>query len=155
MIDTPRTKLQPVRHRLELPLAPADAFTLFTAGMARWWPFRGHSCSGERALDVEFEPRVGGAVVEITNDGQRHPWGTVTLWEPPLRLAMTWHPAQPVAHATRLEVSFVPCAGGCELHLEHGGWEARGDQAADVRDGYQQGWGVVLARLAAAAKEGA
>jgi len=153
MIETQATTLEPVRHRIEVPLTPAEAFELFTAGIARWWPFRGHSCSGERAVDVEFEPQVGGAVVEVTRDGERHPWGTVTQWEPPNRLAMTWHPAQPVECATQLEVRFAASAAGCELHLEHGGWSARGDQAAEVLEGYRKGWAGVLGRFAAAAVE--
>lgn len=143
--------LQPVCHCLQLAIPASEAFDLFTRSIATWWPFKGHSCSGERAADVEFEERVGGAVEEVTTDGDRHRWGTVTAWDPPHGFAMTWHPAQPEDRATLLTVRFVALETGCELFLEHTGWSARGEQAAQVRDGYQEGWSVVLGHYAAAA----
>jgi uncharacterized protein YndB with AHSA1/START domain len=146
--------LPPVRHRIVVPLAPDDAFALFTAGIARWWPFNSHSCSGDAALDVEFEARVGGAVTEVARDGDRHSWGTLTAWEPPHRLAMTWHPAQTAAHATLLTVRFGAVEGGCAITIEHGGWSARGDTADADRKAYEQGWVFVLGRYADAAREG-
>jgi hypothetical protein len=139
------TPIAPVRHRLELALPRERAFALFTRSIGRWWPFKGHSCSGERARDVVFEERVGGAVVEIAADGTRHRWGTLLRWDPPQGFEMSWHPGQAESVATRLAVRFVAHrGGGCELQLEHGGWEARGDDASAVRDGYDRGWGPVL-----------
>lgn len=143
--------IEPVRHRIDVPLDAADAFALFTSSIARWWPFRDHSCSGERAVDVEFEPRVGGAVVEVSRDGERHRWGTVTRWEPPSAFAMTWHPGQPETAATQLRVHFAARGGGCELQLEHDGWHARGSAAGVARGNYERGWPVVLGCYAAAA----
>lgn len=146
-------ELAAVTLRLQVPLTPAQAFDLFTRGIDRWWPFRGHSCAGEHAHTVRFEERVGGAVTEIAKDGARHPWGSVTAWQPPLHFAMTWHPAQPVEQATHLSVRFEATEGGCTIELRHDGWGARGARAGPVRDGYQQGWGQVLGHFAAAAQE--
>ncbi len=143
--------LPPVEHRVVVDLTPADAFDLFTRGIARWWPFKGHSCSGEFAQDVQFEPRVGGAVTEVATDGTRHPWGLLTAWEPPQAFAMTWHPANAPDVATQLAVRFRAVAGGCGVHLVHGGWSARGDEAGTVRGNYDEGWALVLRRYAAAA----
>ena len=42
--------------------APAEAFDLFTAGIASWWPVRTHSYGGEAVTSVVFEPGVGGRV---------------------------------------------------------------------------------------------
>jgi len=137
------TEPPPVEHRIVMPLAPAAAFELFTKGMSRWWPFKGHCCA-EDALDVEFEPRVGGAVTEIGAAGARHPWGTLTQWQPPAAFAMTWHPAQPQRQATRLQVRFIEVPEGCEVHLIHDGWSARGEQAHESRDAYDGGWVGVL-----------
>jgi hypothetical protein len=133
----------PVEHRIVVPLAPAEAFGLFTRGISRWWPFKGHSCA-EGAYDVEFEPRVGGAVTEIGTGGSRHTWGTLTQWQPPAAFAMTWHPAQPQAQATRLQVRFIQVPQGCEVHLIHDGWAARGAQALESRNNYDGGWVGVL-----------
>jgi hypothetical protein len=139
----------PVRQRVVVALAPDDAFELFTRGVARWWPFGGHSCSGEAALDVVFEPRVGGAVTEIASGGAKHPWGRLTAWSPPDHFRMTWHPGQDPAAATVLSVRFAAVDGGCEVAIEHGGWEARGDRADEARAGYDEGWAFVLGRFAA------
>ena len=144
-------ELPPVKHRIVVPLAPADAFELFTADIARWWPFRSHSCAGDDALDVLFEPVVGGAVTEVARDGSRHAWGRLTAWAPPDHFAMTWHPAQPSEFATALAVRFAAVAEGCEVVIEHGGWAARGDDAGPVRDGYDKGWALVLGCLVDAA----
>lgn len=145
--------LEPVRHELELPLSAAEAFALFTQDIARWWPFKGHSCSGGEAQQVLFEPRVGGAVVEVAKSGQRHPWGTLTAWDPPHRLVMTWHPAQPADRATQLEVRFEDIGGGSRLLLVHDGWQVRGDDAPQVRESYREGWETVLGCLVTLAKE--
>jgi hypothetical protein len=147
------TEPGPVMHRLHVALAPAQAFELFTQGMHRWWPFRGHSCAGDEALTVEFDPWVGGTVTEVARSGARHPWGTLTAWEPPVHFAMTWHPAQAPELATRLSVRFEPADAGCVVDLCHDGWAARGADAASVRDGYQQGWALVLGRFGAQAAQ--
>lgn len=135
--------LAPVCHAVVVSLSAEDAFDLFTRGIGRWWPFAGHSCSGEAGGNVEFEPHEGGAVTEVGRDGTRHPWGVLTAWQPPRRFAMTWHPAQPVAHATTLEVRFTPVDGGCEVAIEHAGFEVRGPE---VRRNYHEGWALVLGR---------
>jgi hypothetical protein len=143
--------LPPVQHTLEVPLAVEQAFALFVDDMASWWPFSSHSCAGDEACAVHFEPRVGGSVTELTRSGQRHPWGTLTAWAPPTHLAMTWHPAQAPEQATQLTVRFAAVEGGCRIHLLHGGWSACGAEAAPVRDNYHQGWALVLGLYAAAA----
>jgi len=144
--------LPPVRHQVRVRLAPHEAFTLFTEQMARWWPFRGHSCFDEDALDVRFEPRVGGAVTEMARDGRQMAWGTLTEWSPPNGFAMRWFPGLDAAAATQLRVSFVAsAAGGTEVRIEHGDWEARGEAAAAKRDQYDGGWPVTLAAYASAA----
>ena len=86
------TALAAVEHRVQVALAPAEAFDLFTRQIARWWPFAGHSCFDAEARDVQFEPRVGGAVTELARDGRRMPWGTLTAWSPPGGFAMRWFP---------------------------------------------------------------
>jgi hypothetical protein len=143
--------IPPVEKTVHVRLIPADAFDLFTRQLTRWWPLAQYSCGGVDAVDVEFEPRVGGSVVERTRAGERHLWGTLTAWDPPRRFSMTWHPALSVEQATHLTVEFIPArGGGTEVRLQHDGWEAR-DQHA--RDNYDGGWQGVLARFVASAEE--
>jgi hypothetical protein len=140
-----------VEKKVRVQLAAEDAFDLFTRQVARWWPLARHSCGGVDAVEVAFDPRVGGHVIERTRDGTQHVWGTVTVWEPPLRFAMTWHPARKPEEATRLSVEFVPTQDGAtEVRLVHDGWNARD---ADARESYNGGWETVLARFVAAAAE--
>ena len=68
------TPLTAVEHCVRVALPPAAAFELFTRQIARWWPFVGHSCYGAEAADIEFEPRVGGAVTALARDGDRIGW---------------------------------------------------------------------------------
>jgi hypothetical protein len=143
--------LPPVDRRVHVRLAPDEAFELFTRHMRTWWPFVGHSCFDEDAVDVRFEPRVGGAVVEHARDGRTWAWGRLTRWAPPQGFAMQWFPGLSEQEATTLEVSVQAIEGGSELRVLHSGWEARGAAAAEKRDQYDNGWPASLAAFARAA----
>jgi hypothetical protein len=145
--------LPPVEHAVTVTLAPAQAFALFTQRMDAWWPLASHSCGGAQAERVLFDGWVGGAVTEITRSGERHPWGTLTEWDPPRAFAMSWHPGLEAVDATRLRVTFAAVDSGTEVRVVHGGWEARGSLAAKKRDQYDQGWPVVLAAYTAVAAQ--
>lgn len=146
------SSLDPVVKRIEVALGVAEAFDLFTRQMKRWWPLATHACGEGGGEDVQFEERVGGRVLEAGRDGKTHVWGTLTAWDPPHHFAMTWHPTRPVEQATQLSVRFEALAGGgCALQLVHGGWEAAGEQAQALHDGYEGGWVGVLEGYAQAA----
>lgn len=132
-------------------LNPPEAWALFTQRLRDWWPLKSHSCSGDAQARVEFEPRVGGAVVEIAPDGRRHPWGTLAEWAPPHAFTMSWHPGQPTEQATRLRVTFTARADATEVRVQHDGWEARGAESDNARRDYDRGWPVVLRGLSEAA----
>jgi uncharacterized protein YndB with AHSA1/START domain len=146
-------KLPAVDQQVLVPLRPEQAFALFTRQMQAWWPFAGHSCSGQAGADVVFEPRVGGAVTELAPDGSRHAWGTLSEWNPPHAFAMSWHPGLPVEMSTLLRVSFTEHAGATQVRVLHSGWEARGAQAAEKRDQYNGGWPHTLQAFVAAAQK--
>jgi len=143
--------LPPVVRSVVVRLAPDEAFALFTQQMRLWWPFAGHSCGGQDAVDVQFEPRTGGAVTEIGRAGERWTWGTLTEWDPPHAFAMRWHPGLPTDAATLLRVSFTAQAEGTEVKVHHAGWEARGAEARARRDQYDGGWPRTLQAFAHAA----
>lgn len=154
----PGGAVPPVVRSVVVRLAPAEAFTLFTQEMRSWWPFAGHSCGDEDAVDVRFEPRVGGTVTEIGRHGERWTWGTLTEWDPPHAFAMRWHPGLEAGEATLLRVNFAAAGEGTEVRVHHGGWEARGSQAQARRDQYDGGWPRTLqafARHAAARRSAA
>jgi uncharacterized protein YndB with AHSA1/START domain len=148
------TELDPVIKELHVPMSPTEAFALFTQGIKRWWPLRSHSCSLDASADLHVPGRAGAQVIEHTTQGKRYVWGTVLVWEPPHRFAMSWHPGTDPEHATRLEVQFAAAGDGCALRVVHAGWSARGASAAGARDQYDRGWVSVLAQFSALAATG-
>jgi uncharacterized protein YndB with AHSA1/START domain len=142
----------PIQMSVTVPLPPERAFELFATRIGEWWPLReGHSLTVERAAGCWIEPFAGGRVFERSIDGEEHDWGQVLVYEPPRRLAMTWHPGG--GPATEVEVRFTPADDGTFVELEHRGWEVFGDEAEAARSGYANGWPYVFTeRFAAAAR---
>ena len=142
------TSVEPVRKSVTVPTAPQRAFELFTAHIQEWWPLRTHSVGGKGAAGVAFGEGVGGAIVETLADGSTSVWGTITDWEPPHRVAFTWHAGHAEADATHVEVTFTQDGpGGTVVRLVHSGWENRADGAI-AREGYDSGWDPVIGSFA-------
>jgi uncharacterized protein YndB with AHSA1/START domain len=129
--------------------APVDrAWEVFTEDLRTWWPMKDFSVEGEGS-EAFVEDRLGGRFYERTADGEEHEWGVLTAWEPPQRIAFTWHPGTPEDQATEVEVRFTPEGDDrTRVDLEHRGWEKLGDSAQGMRDAYEQGWPAVLAPYA-------
>jgi uncharacterized protein YndB with AHSA1/START domain len=142
--------MEPIELAFTVACAPTEAFGLWTQRTSLWWP-KTHSVSGDPALQVVFEPRVGGQVLERTPAGEEHAWGTITAWEPPGRLAYRWHLRQDPSDATDVEITFAEAAGGGTLvRIVHGGWERLGERGPSLRDRNRAGWSGVLPRYTAA-----
>jgi uncharacterized protein YndB with AHSA1/START domain len=145
------SSIEAVRKSVTVPATPDRAFELFTADFGTWWPLATHSVGTDKAAGVSFGAGVGGMIVETLADGTTSAWGTVTRWEPPERVAFSWHAGTPQAEAGLVEVSFTPSGPGSTLvELVHTGWENRPDGSA-ARSGYQTGWDPVIDRYARAA----
>ena len=156
MISDPvSSRIEPVRKSIVVAVTPERAFAVFTQRMDAWWPFQGHSMFEERSRGVEFEPRVGGMVNEISADGERSAWGRLLAWNPPDSFRMTWHPGRDEATAQELDVRFVAVDGGTRVEIEHRGWEKLLENRRATRDNYDQGWGAVLGAFADACAGGA
>lgn len=142
--------VRPVVKTCTVPLAPDEAFVLFTERMADWWPTATHSISADRGdggfREIRVEGRVGGRVVEVVADGE-YAWAEFLAWEPPVRFVLSWHPAVEPTAASRVEVQFRATEVGTEVRLEHTGWEEFGAQAAVLRESYDAGWGPVIRRF--------
>jgi uncharacterized protein YndB with AHSA1/START domain len=140
--------VEPVRKTVTVPATPERAFELFTAHFQEWWPLKTHSVGLEHAVSVAFGAGVGGAIIETLADGTTSAWGTVTDWEPPYRVAFTWHAGTPQGEATSVEVTFTAAEpGSTVVRVVHSGWEHRPD-GASARDGYDSGWDPVVNRFA-------
>jgi hypothetical protein len=137
------TTSETIHKTVVVDFAPPEAFELFTAGIASWWPVRSHSYGGDAVTDVVFERRVGGRVYEVTPAGEQA-WATVRELDPPNGFVLDWLIGD--ASGSEVEVRFTPEGPGARVDLEH-----RGFGTSDPRERYTHGWDVVLAPFAEAA----
>ncbi len=138
----------------EVACRPETAFSTWTGRASTWWP-SDHSVSGERGLEVVFEERVGGRIYERTPSGVEHQWGLITAWEPPTRLAYTWHLRFGPEDATDVEVRFVDIGGDrTRIEIAHAGWERLGESAPQRREGNRLGWTAVFPHFVEAIERG-
>ncbi len=135
---------QEIRKEVLVDFPPADAFDLFTKGIARWWPVRTHSYAGDQVERVVFETHVGGRVYEVTAEGEQD-WARVRELDRPNRFVLEWLIGS--AHATEVEVTFATEGPGTRVVLEH-----RGFQDGEARGNYDGGWDIVLAPFVEAAR---
>lgn len=143
MAAEPQTDLGPIHQAAWVPQAPPEAFRLFTAELAAWWPLATHSVGLADASTVVLEPCVGGGIVESFAGECTARWGTVEAWDPPRLVRFTWHPGREEAAATEVTVTFTAEGGGTRVDLEHAGWQRRPD-GVEARDRYVPGWTFVL-----------
>ncbi len=93
---------------VEVEIAPAAAFDVFTRETGAWW--RADRTLSHGDGPVTFEPGVGG----IVRDGDRE-IGRVKVWEPGPRLVFGYGD-------TDVEVRFEATAAGTRVALRHYGW---------------------------------
>lgn len=139
--------LPPVVVEIRVAAAPDAAFRAFTTDFGRWWPLASHSIGQADAATAAIEPLLGGRIYERTTSGAEHLWGTVTAWEPPRRLAFTWHVGRPPSDEQTVEVRFAPDGAACRIRLEHRGWTAGSEER---RGNYEKGWTAILGQRFAA-----
>jgi uncharacterized protein YndB with AHSA1/START domain len=142
-----------IRRSVTVDASQEHAFRFFTERMGDWWPLKRYSVHENDADEAGMEPRLGGAVFERWSGGTEY-WGEILVWEPPRRVAFTWHPGSDPAAATEVEVVFTEEGERTRVDLEHRGWERLGERAPEVRAGYAEGWQAVLDRYSEAAAAG-
>lgn len=120
------------------------AFRVFTEEIDTWWPLRTHAVDTAQAQTVVMEGREGGRLFERTASGEEHVWGRLTAWEPPNRVAYTWHPGRGEETAQEVVVTFAPEGEGTRVEVRHWGWEKFGDQLDEIVADYNEGWDVVI-----------
>lgn len=141
-----------VEHRVAC--SPAHAFRVWTERFGQWWP-PSHTVAGpDEVAEVVLEAGVGGRILERRHDGSEEPWGEVTTWDPPRRLAFRWHLMFAPEEATDVAVAFVPDGDATLVRITHGGWERLPEDVATVRrERNRAGWTGVLPRFVRAAEE--
>lgn len=140
---------------------PAIAWRVFTEKMSSWWPLGQYKIGKAKAVEAIIEPRVGGRWYERGEDGSTCDWGRVLVWEPDVRLVLTWDinadwQYDPKLN-TEIEVRFI--ADGKErtrVELEHRRLDRFGARREQMRRLFDQegDWGKLLGMFARVAEEG-
>jgi uncharacterized protein YndB with AHSA1/START domain len=139
--------IPPVRKSVLVPWSIERSFRRFTAEIGDWWPLETYSVGQDKSDTVIFESRVDGRIFETLRDGTEADWGRITAWEPPRRVAFTWHPGRTEETRQEVEVTFRSEGEGTRVELMHTGWERVSEKPREMRDGYDAGWDLVLARF--------
>ena len=146
-----------IRKTVLVDFTPAEAFELFTARIASWWPVGTHSYGGDAVKDLVLEPEVGGRLYEVTDDGEQD-WGRVLEWGAPGRLVLAWmldgdwRFDPDGERASRVEVTFTEVGPDqTVLRLVHTGFEAHGEGGGSIHRGVGSatGWQAYLDALVA------
>ena len=142
-------EIAPVVKSIDVRRSATDAFRVFTAEISAWWPKETHTraktAAGEVTARVTIEPRVGGRIYETLSDGRELEWGEVTAYEPGALFAMAWRLGRSVEQGTDVRVRFEPLSdASCRVTLTHENWERMGEEAAKMREAYNNGWVMVF-----------
>jgi uncharacterized protein YndB with AHSA1/START domain len=149
-----QTRIAPVNLSIHVDCPLDHAFRIFTDAIGTWWPLQTHSAAADtfkgtvRAETVVLEGRLGGRLYERHEDGREVQWGEILIWQPPQRVAFSWHPYLHSGPPTEVDVRFTSEGTGTRVDLEHRGWERLGEEAVEKRRGYEAGWPGVLTRFA-------
>ena len=146
-----------VRTSVEVNLAPERAFHLFTAEIGAWWD-PDHHILGAPLAEMEFEPFVGGQIIDRGTDGSECRWARVLAYDPPSRVCfswdinLSWELETDPAKTSEIEVTFTASGPDrTQVLLTHRHLDRHGDGWQSMRDAVGSGWS--LARYAEVAAE--
>lgn len=134
-----------VRKSVRVNATIERAFSVFVEQMETWWPATHHI--GKTPFEAIFiEPRVGGRWYERNVEGAQCDWGTVLKWDPPHRVAFSWHVGPghdspdwvcdpDIAKASEVEIRFTAAGPSTTLvELEHSKLERHGEGYEQLRE---------------------
>ena len=129
-----------VRRSILIQASPAEVWREFESfDRIAAWLSRGH------VLHV-LEPKLGGLVeMSVEIDGERrHYGGRMLVWEPERELTFDNNWAPPHAWPVPMfwTIRLTPLYDGTQVELFHHGFERLGAEAADLLEGFEEGWDV-------------
>jgi uncharacterized protein YndB with AHSA1/START domain len=158
MAEPVTAKTSTVRKTLSVNVPIEWAFAVFTEKMAAWWPAT-HHIGKQPFTEIELEQRRGGRWFERAAAGSECDWGRVVAWEPPNRVAFSWHLQSDwkfdpdPQKASEVEIRFfAEGTGKTRVELEHRNLERHGAAWEQVRTGVDSpgGWTAILENFAKA-----
>jgi uncharacterized protein YndB with AHSA1/START domain len=137
-----------VRTSIEVDVTADRAFHLFTAEIAGWWDTDHHILRAPLA-SMEFQPFVGGHIIDHGTDGSECRWARVLAYEPPHRVVFSWdinlqwEVETDPSRCSEVEITFTPVSqrstrvqlSHCHLDRHGPGWEG-------MRDAVASGWSL-------------
>jgi DNA-binding transcriptional ArsR family regulator len=144
-------KIAPARKTIIVQASPDKAFTVFTAGLDRWWP-KSHGIGSAALRESIIEPLVGGRWYTQHEDGTEAVVGHIREWQPPARFVCSWEinaawkPDARTAYASEFEVRFsAEGPGSTRVEVEHRDFERMGaEDGARMRKDVDNGWPRLL-----------
>lgn len=146
-----------VRKQIVVEAPIERAFTVFTDRFGDFKP-REHNLMESPITRTVFEPRVGGSIVDVAEDGSECRWARILVFEPHERVVFSWDIGPDwqlvgdLENASEVEVRFVAeTPQRTRVELEHRNIDRHGPGWEAVRDGIDadQGWPLYLDRYAA------
>jgi len=123
------------RASVDVAVDQASAFAVFTGEIGDWYVIDEHSVPDHtKTKSLRIEPWVGGHFIDVydLDTQQGLVVGTVTVWDPPRRLAFV------DGRDLTVDVQFEPIESGCRVTIEERGLAGlAADTAEHVRE---HGW---------------
>lgn len=139
---------EPLVKTIEVPCGQQEAFEVFVHEMNTWWPLTKFSASvkfGTVPEGLRVDPKVGGKIVETSQDGIEYLWGTITSYDPYDYVRMDFHIGLSAETASVVEVRFTALgAERTRVELTQSEWERFGEFAKMMYNGYPKGWVVIF-----------
>jgi uncharacterized protein YndB with AHSA1/START domain len=104
-----------IRHEVFVRCPGPHAFEVFTERVDQWWP-RSHRRLGSSR--IQLGQGVGGRLEEH-GEGRVLLLGEVLVWEPPVRVELSWALGAPSDAPTRVTVRFAEVPFGTRVRVEH------------------------------------
>ncbi|MBA2460203.1 MAG: SRPBCC domain-containing protein [Actinobacteria bacterium] len=123
-----------VVRSVDVGVDPGTAFSLFTGEIGRWYRSERWSWNDPgRAVGIRIEPGIGGRWLEVwdAETGEGFELGRVLVWEPGVRLVVTYRNVHMPPGDTEIEVRFEPAEAGTRVTLEHRGVGHMSDEQRD------------------------
>lgn len=145
-----------VRRQVTVNAPIEKAFSVFTDQFGDFKP-KEHNLMGSPIAETRFDPRVGGHIYDVAEDGSECRWARVLAYEPPERVVFSWDISPywqletDETRASEVEVTFVAEGPGkTRVELEHRHLDRHGPGWEGVRDGVagEGGWPTYLDRYA-------
>jgi uncharacterized protein YndB with AHSA1/START domain len=138
-----------VRHSTTVNVGRERAFKYFLEEYPSWWPPNFRTVKVGSPLGIE--PKEGGRIYELDDEGNEHAFGQILTIEAPKRIVVAWRlngfgRIDPDNHS-EFEVRFVSEGSRrTRVEVEHTKFDQMGTKHAKrVRNGMDKGWPIILA----------